>query len=234
MSNFYIITFDGYVEFISERSGRRTADRTQLIHRPGLALAQSDPQFAQCLQTATEAAAAMVRTVNVYRKAVSFIKVNPVCHPYTLFVAGLTPLYRTALLKAAPTTIPMLGYSPEADLEACKHTASALAVMSHDHADVVRRRVYQDLVSRVFGDDHEELRRLESIKSNKPEQSGGVSSSGNWTTLDPGGSSSMFALDEHHIEHLTAHEDLRNFVHDAFSPNFDWPMSNDDSFRSEI
>lgn len=36
-----------------------------------------------------------------------------------------------------------------------------------------------------------------------------------------------FAYDEHHIEHLTAHEDLRHLVHEAFSPNLDWPMSND-------
>jgi hypothetical protein len=98
----------------------------------------------------------MVRTVNVYIKAIMFIQDHPACHPYTVFVAGLTPLYRTALLKAMPTTIPMLGYSAEADLEACKHTLSALAIMSHDHADIVRRRVYQNLVSKVFGDDHEE------------------------------------------------------------------------------
>jgi hypothetical protein len=30
--------------------------------------------------------------------------------------------------------------------------------------------------------------------------------------------------DEHHIEHLAAHDDMRNFVHEAFSPTFDWTM----------
>ena len=127
-----------------------------LIHRPGIALPQNDPQFAQCLQAATEAASAMVRVLVTYSAATRLIKANPACHPYTMFVAGLTPLYRSALLKAMPGTIPMLGYSAEADLEACKHTMTALASMSHDHADGVRRRVYQTLVSRVFGDDHEE------------------------------------------------------------------------------
>ena len=131
---------------------------SRLIHRPGLALPQSDPQFAKCLQLATEAASAMVRIVNVYIKAIMFIQGHPVCHPYTVFVAGLTPLYRTSLLKSMPATIPMLGYSAEADLEACKHTLSALAIMSHDRADIVRRRVYQNLVSKVFGDDHEECK----------------------------------------------------------------------------
>lgn len=52
----------------------------------------------------------------------------------------------------------MLGFSAEADLEACKQTLNVLAVMSHDHADVVRQRVYQKLVSKVFGDDHEECK----------------------------------------------------------------------------
>lgn len=136
-----------------------------LIHRPGLALPQSDPQFAQCLQAATEAASGMVRIVNTYIKAIMFIQGHPACHPYTVFVAGLTPLYRTALLKAMPATISMLGYSAEADLEACKHTLNALAVMSHDHADVVRRRVYQNLVSKVFGDDHEECEYLQVRRS---------------------------------------------------------------------
>jgi hypothetical protein len=69
--------------------------------------------------------------MNVYHTAVKFIKGNPACHPYTMFVAGLTPLYRTALLKAMPATIPMLGYSAEFDFQACKHTLSALAIMSH-------------------------------------------------------------------------------------------------------
>jgi hypothetical protein len=78
-----------------------------LIHRPGLALPQGDPQFAQCLQAATEAASAIARTVNVYHSAIDFIKGNPACHPYTIFVVGLTPLHRTALLKAMPATIPM-------------------------------------------------------------------------------------------------------------------------------
>lgn len=157
-----------------------------------------------------------------------FIKANPACHPYTLFVAGLMPLYRTALLKAMPATIPMLGYSMEADLDACKHTVSALEIVSHDHADVVRRRVYQDLVTKVFGDTHQELRQLESIKSHEALPSGSDSRHDDWTsTYDSGLSSHPSTYDEQHIEHVTAHEDLRNFVHEAFSPHFEWPMSGD-------
>ena len=131
-----------------------------LIHRPGLALPQHDPQYAQCLQISTEAASAIVRTVNVYHRAAAFIKSNPASHPCTIFIAGLTPLYRTFLLKSMPATIPMLGYSADADLEACQHTLRALAVMSHDHSDVVRRRVFQNLVSKVFEDDHEECKNF--------------------------------------------------------------------------
>jgi hypothetical protein len=146
-------------------------------------------------------------------------------------------------LLTLPPICSRLGYSAEADLETCKHTLSALAAMSHDHADVVRRRVFQDLVSRVFGDDHEEcklkkgnshclylmtdprpiVRRLESIKSNEAMQPRSDPMSENWTSsYETGGSPFPFRYDEQHIEHVTAHEDLRNLVHEAFSPSFDW------------
>lgn len=69
-------------------------------------------------------------------------------------VAALTPLYRTTLLKRNPMTIPNIGYSSDHDLEACQHSMSALA-SSRDHSDVVRRRVLQDLMKKVFHD-HEE------------------------------------------------------------------------------
>ena len=134
-----------------------------LIHRPGLALGENDSHFAPCLQTSTEAAAAILRTAALYQHVVPFIKMNPAAHPCTAFIAALTPLYRTKLLKSHPTVIPMLGYSAEDDLKACQNGLTALAFSSHDHSDVVRRRVLHDLVSNVFGDEHEECKRLSSL-----------------------------------------------------------------------
>lgn len=159
------------------------------------------------------------------------MKGNPACHPYTLFVAGLTPLYRTALLKSASIKIPILGYSAEADLQACKAAMGALSVMSHDHADVVRQRVYQDLVSKLFGNDHEEVRELKLFKTNEalrfgtdPKPDGSASSH----VAGPL-SSNTIGYDEDPIEHMSVHEDLRNLVHEAFSPNFDWHLPDDSS-----
>ena len=40
-----------------------------LIHRPGLALSQQDPQYASCLQICTEASSAMLQTTYLYRRA---------------------------------------------------------------------------------------------------------------------------------------------------------------------
>lgn len=107
-----------------------------LIHRPGAALPQKDPHFAPCLQASTEAASAITRTAHMYHRVMPFIKANPTCHPCTLFIAALSPLYRTTLLRATPGTIPMLGYSPEDDLQACQHALTGLEMSAHDHSDV--------------------------------------------------------------------------------------------------
>ena len=79
-----------------------------------------------------------------------------ICNSGTGFIAALTPLFRTHLLRTMPATIPMLDYSPDNDLEACEHALNILAYASHGHADIVRRRVLQALMKKVFGDDHEE------------------------------------------------------------------------------
>ena len=71
-------------------------------------------------------------------------------------MAGLTPLYRTSLLRAMPATIPMAGYSVDDDLEACRNALYVLEYATHDHSDLVRRRVFQDLMRRVFGNEFEE------------------------------------------------------------------------------
>lgn len=131
-----------------------------LIHRPGLALPQSDPQFASSLQISSDAAAGLLRTIDVYKQTIPFIQANPAAHPCTIFITCLTPLYRTFLLKAMPATIPMLGYSAEAGIESVKQALRVLGSTSHDHADVVRRRVLQKLLTVVFGDDHVERKYL--------------------------------------------------------------------------
>lgn len=211
-----------------------------LVHRPGLALPHGDPQFASCLQIATEAASSMLRTLHTLIRATPLIKANPAVHPCTVFIAALTPLYRTTLLKSMPGTMPMLGYSAEDDLQACQDALGNLEYAAKDHSDTVRRRVLQQLITKVFGDDHEELKRLESIKSlpgqqsgtestagassAREESSGGLHTQNSWNMMDQ-----PLEYHEHRLDHLTTHEELRDFVHEAFSPNLDpWaPPGND-------
>ena len=121
----------------------------------------------------------------------------------------------------------MVGYSAEEDLQACQNALANLEFAAKDHSDTVRRRVLQNLVTKVFGDDHEELKRLESIKSIGAEQGSAITS----TSGDPSsGLHTQHSWDmlgqpleyhEHQIDHLTTHEELRDFVHEAFSPSLD-------------
>ena len=67
------------------------------------------------------------------------------------------------------------------------------------------------------------VRQLENIPSNPAVPSGPASQTDGWTSShDMGISPNPFIYDEHHMEHLSAHDDMRNFVHEAFSPTFDW------------
>ena len=111
----------------------------------------------------------------------------------------------------------MLGYSEAADFQACKNTLAALESISHDRSDIVRRRVYQSLVVKVFGPGHEELRNLQVIPSNEePILSGpGISRPQN-EGLD------NLTMDFYHqnLELLNVHEDMTNLVNDSFDPNY--------------
>lgn len=59
-----------------------------LIHRPGLALPRHESQFAACLQNATEAASALLRTSSRYSKVLPYIKIVPGGHPLVIFAVS--------------------------------------------------------------------------------------------------------------------------------------------------
>ncbi|KAF2484144.1 fungal-specific transcription factor domain-containing protein [Neohortaea acidophila] len=247
-----------------------------LIHRPGVTLSRTDPQFALSLQIATEAAAGLLRVMSTYKRACAFLNANPAVPPCTIFIAALTPLYRTTLLRSQSGTLSAIGYSAEADFTACQEAAAILAEKSHCHSDVVRRRVLQDLVRRVFSQDGLErtsspsllqnpfpphhataaaassrshvpsatafaVSRQSTIRSNyekeeelspddaageagEQQQQGQQESSAG---AHAGPSSAFGSMDyqEQQIEHYTAHEDLRNLVHEAFSPGLSGPWA---------
>lgn len=56
-----------------------------LIHRPGVTLSRTDPQFALSLQIATEAAAGLLRVMSTYKRACAFLNANPAVPPCTIF-----------------------------------------------------------------------------------------------------------------------------------------------------
>ena len=190
-----------------------------LIHRPGLSFEVAEPQFSTCLQIATEAASAILRTADTYQRTLSYNELSPAGHPITIFVASLTPIYRTVLGKANRTTQYPLGRSAEEDRQACRHGLDALTSETYDKADQVRRIQLHQIMAKVFGDMPALTDGLEVSHGSQAEQN--TSQQQNPQHI------AHPSLDycEQELEHFTTHEDLRNFVHDAFSPGW-----NDEAF----
>ena len=193
-----------------------------LIHRPGLAFSRSEPQFAGCLQTATDAACALTRTADIYKNVMPCIKCTPGCHPLTIFVASLTPLYRTALTKSKGGAVSTVAFSEDDDYQACQSGLRALTFGAWDYADQARRAQLEYLMGKVFG-----------IRPGQPPRMDSDQSRSTWQTTTSGGRSSEsdrnfsftgshpITYTEQQLEHMTAHDDLRTFVHEAFSPTAD-------------
>lgn len=84
-----------------------------------------------------------------------------------------------------------------------------------------------NLELRIDHTKYDKVRQIESIPSipGVNPSSGSGSQMGDWaSSQDTGAQLNALVYDENHIEHLIAHDDMRNFVHDAFSPTFDWMM----------
>ncbi|KAK4508058.1 hypothetical protein PRZ48_001795 [Zasmidium cellare] len=265
-----------------------------LIHRPGLALGRSEAQFASCLQTCTEAASAMLELLDLYAPLLPFIKSSPVAHHMTIFVAALTPLYRTHLLRCQPMTIPAPTAFMEDDMRAAQHGINAIRNEPYDKNDLFRGDLLASMVAKVFGQ-HEAGHQGESTSSvgmsgaagrpksfsmphallpstannshpppqvqirppssdrsipteasisigpptplsphnlqqqhHQQPRSNSTSSMNNhnhnrtqFTHPPPQGGPTPMDWSEHRIAHLTAQEDLRDLVHEVFSPAMD-------------
>lgn len=194
-----------------------------LVHRPGLVFPRSEPQFTACLQSSTDAASALVRTSDKYKRVIALV--NSV-HPLTIFVASLTPAFRTALARPKSSPVNAMDFSAEEDYQACLQGISALTYAGRDNADKLRLAQLQHVVSKAFGKEPCQPRRLESDSSRMTQTSSGMTSQ---TSDQSSGSDRQHELPGHHdmvyneqrLEHMTAHEDLRNLVHEAFSPTAD-------------
>ncbi|KAI7512522.1 hypothetical protein KC347_g2405 [Hortaea werneckii] len=194
-----------------------------LIHRPGLAFGRSEPQFAACLQTATDAACKLLNTANTYKEVVAFIKCTPGAHPLTLFVAALTPLFRTYLIRSKGGSINAMPAAGDEDHQACRHAINVLRHAQWDYADQARRAQLEYLVAKVFEGRPAQPSRINSDQSRSTWQtttSNGNSSGSETQQFNFSGSHPM-SYTEQQIEHMTAHDDLRSFVHEAFSPTAD-------------
>ena len=77
------------------------------------------------------------------------------------------------------------------------------------------------------------VRRLESIKSHDEWREFGsdLSTRDLSARREMGSSRHPFEYDEQRIEQFTTHEDLRSFVHEAFSPQVD-PWASGDDYQS--
>ena len=163
----------------------------------------------------------------------------------TIFIAALTPLYRTHLLRTQPMTIPAAGSPMEEDLIAIHHAIGAIRNEPYNQNDLFRGDLLTSMVLQVFGRDAakgEQLslparmhapgamltvrckaRRASNDRYILTEDSISVGPQelrGRTPSTAVEGSRSM-NWSEHRIAHVTAHEDLRDLVHEVFSPALD-------------
>ncbi|KXL51067.1 hypothetical protein M433DRAFT_157809 [Acidomyces richmondensis BFW] len=237
-----------------------------LIHRPGLALPRHESQFAACLQNATEAASALLRTSSRYSKVLPYIKIVPGGHPLVIFAVSLTPLYRSKLLHSGhPWQFQIMNYSSDDDYEACTNGITALSYLQWNRSDSLRKSMLESMIRKVFGERPVKPQRGDSGVSGTSQQSfdsqtsdspmashqsqtshqsqpaaplpfGGEPSSTSYTApsgTHSGGSGSHYQtpstqyhqyhmeFQQERLEDMTANENLRNFVHEAFSPTAD-------------
>lgn len=71
----------------------------------------------------------------------------------TIFIAALTPLYRSHLLRSQPMTIPAPPSAMDEDLKAVQHGVNAIRNEPYDKNDLFRGDLLDNMVSRVFGQD---------------------------------------------------------------------------------
>lgn len=70
-----------------------------------------------------------------------------------IFIAALTPLFRTHLLRMQPMTIPAPSSFMGDDLEATQHGIGAIRNEPYDEHDLFRVSLLESMVSKMFGDD---------------------------------------------------------------------------------
>lgn len=203
----------------------------------------------------------------------------------TIFIAALTPLYRTHLLRSQPMTIPSPTAFMEDDMRAAQHGIGAIRNQPYDKNDLFRGDLLESMVARVFGGYHEtaaasqgesttagvdhqrpkafslpahafssQSNSLPQVKVRPPSSDRSIPteasiSVGPRTSRSPSlqerqqqnhhgynrqnqfmgpPQGTPMNWSEHRIAHLTAHEDLRDLVHEVFSPAVD-PWTNAES-----
>ncbi|KAI7251822.1 hypothetical protein KC343_g5712 [Hortaea werneckii] len=113
--------------------------------------------------------------------------------------------------------------SGDEDHQACRNAINVLRYAQWDYADQARRAQLEYLVAKVFGGRPAQPSRINSDQSRSTWQtttSGGNSSGSETQQFNFSGAHPM-SYTEQQIEHMTAHDDLRSFVHEAFSPTAD-------------
>ncbi|KAF2723952.1 hypothetical protein K431DRAFT_292248 [Polychaeton citri CBS 116435] len=204
-----------------------------LIYRPGLAIDHSDPFFSTCLQMCTSAAASLLKVMHKYRRVTPMIKANPAAHPMTVFITALTPLYRATLMQSVSAAFsPNLAAASRKDHLTVWLAVEDLYAISRDSADDCRRDVLQTLMVQVFGSGRPEAARASpgatvttSTSSGAPLFSTPFSQPAGPPADSFGTSSTRTTTDvqmdyqRQRLEQLAAHDDLRSFVHEAFSPS---------------
>lgn len=219
----------------------------------------------------------------LYAPLLPFIKSSPVAHHMTIFIAALTPLYRTHLLRSQPMTIPAPTSFMEDDMRAAQHGINAIRNEPYDKNDLFRGDLLATMVTKVFGQHeahqgestsssagtssvaatghtrpksfsmpHALQSSLPQVKVRPPSSDRSLpteasislspasqqqqqayptpgqgyptprsnSSHGQFMSMGPPQGTPM-EWSEHRIAHLTAHEDLRDLVHEVFSPAVD-------------
>lgn len=94
----------------------------------------------------------MLSDVSKYWVTLKYVKANPAAHPLSIFIAALTPLYRTLLVNSGRSGA-FAANTNYGDAQACSHALGALRSMeSTDRSDEARTSELDRLAAEVFPD----------------------------------------------------------------------------------
>lgn len=78
----------------------------------------------------------------------------------TIFIAALTPMYRTHILHTQSMIVPTVGSPTDSDLKAINHAIGAIRNEPYNEIDLLRGDLLASMVAKVYGSEAAEGKLL--------------------------------------------------------------------------